>query len=300
MSAQSNSISSLNLGDVESSFNEINKAIIAHSRWLVDWSMKVICRTNLESQHDFVESHRECLFGRWYYAEHPNYLLGMSGFSSIEPLHRTVHLRLQTLMDKVNKGKPVNQADLTLFIDSEASFTETIIHIRDELYQLLLSFDFLTGALTRQAFLHILGQEHARVIRDDEVCSLVMLDIDGFKKINDNYGHAVGDQVLTAVADFIIGNIRPYDSICRYGGEEFIICMPNTTVEASLIITERIRKELRQNGISVSDGNSITVSASFGIAPLTRDTEVNESINNADQALYRAKNSGRNKVEVWT
>jgi len=127
-----------------------------------------------------------------------------------------------------------------------------------------------------------------------------LLDIDKFKSINDNLGHAVGDKVLIAIANFIIEKIRPYDSICRYGGEEFLICMPKTTVEMSHGIIDRVREELSQKTICVSDEDCIKISASFGIAPMLADEELKVTIEHADKVLYQAKKSGRNKVRVWS
>lgn len=286
--------------EVETSFAKLNDAIAGHSKWLVEWNTRVLCGIPVEVQYTSEESHRNCYFGRWLYGEHAGFLQDKPELAVIKELHCMVHDRMRATVKKANGGEPVTRADYKYFIDSEISLSESLLSLRDELYKLLLSFDYLTGALNRQAFFHILEQEYARITRFGELGCVVLLDIDNFKHINDKFGHAAGDKALISIAGFIIENMRPYDSICRYGGEEFLICMPKTTIDISHSIIDRIREELSQIKICVSDGNYIKASASFGIAPMSAEEEFKETIVHADNALYQAKTSGRNKVGVWT
>jgi diguanylate cyclase len=299
MSQSPDSIKTPTLSEVESSFTELNDAIIGHTKWLTEWNTRVICGIPVEDQYTSEESHKECYFGRWLYGEHADFLQQEPEFSAINDLHHMVHNRMRVIVEKANNGEPVTRTDYQSFIDSEASFSESIVNLRDELYKLLLSFDHLTGAFNRQAFFHILDQEYARVTRFNEPGCVVLLDVDNFKNINDKFGHAAGDKTLIFIASFIIENIRPYDSICRYGGEEFIICMPKTTIDISHRIIDRIREELSQKKIYLSDSDFIKVSASFGIAQMSAEEQLQDTIKHADNALYQAKASGRNKVGVW-
>ena len=125
------------------------------------------------------------------------------------------------------------------------------------------------------------------------------LDIDHFKVVNDTYGHPIGDKVLSSVAQFVMSHIRPYDQVYRYGGEEFLICMPGTDIQTAKIIIDRLREELALfTTVSIDDMN-ISVKASFGIAPLDENETIDQAIMKADEALYASKNSGRNTVTVW-
>ena len=285
--------------EVESSFTRLNDAIIGHSKWLTEWTTRVICGIPIEDQYTSEKSHKDCYFGRWLYGEHTGFLQQRPEFAAIKELHRMVHNRMRAIAKKANSGEPITRTEYEHFIGSEISLSESLVNLRDELYELLLSFDYLTGALNRQAFFHILEREYARVTRFGEPSCVVLLDIDNFKNINDKFGHAAGDEVLISIAGFIIENMRPYDSVCRYGGEEFLICMPKTTIEISHSVIDRIREELSQKNICVSDGNCIKVSASFGIASMSAEEELKGTIEHADNALYQAKASGRNKVGVW-
>ena len=299
MSQLSDSINSPTLSEVESSFTELNDAIIGHTKWLTEWNTRVICGIPVEDQYTSEESHKDCYFGRWFYGEHACFLQQEPEFTAIKELHCMVHNRMHAIVKKANSGEPITRTEYESFVNSEASFSESLINLRDELYKLLLSFDYLTGAFNRQAFFHILEKEYARVTRFNEPGCIVLLDVDNFKNINDKFGHAAGDKALTFIAGFIIENMRPYDSICRYGGEEFLICMPKTTIDISYRIINRIREDLSQKKIYLSDDDLIKVSASFGIAPMSAEEKLQDTIEHADKALYQAKTSGRNKVVVW-
>jgi diguanylate cyclase (GGDEF)-like protein len=124
-----------------------------------------------------------------------------------------------------------------------------------------------------------------------------MADLDGFKSINDTYGHEVGNLVLQHTAKLIKDTIRPMDLPCRYGGEEFAILLPSTSLLTSVQVAERLRNTLANSEIA-ADGKAIRVTASFGICGFTADSELSEDqlIATADKQLYAAKNGGRDKV----
>lgn len=287
------------LGEVESAFAELDEAIIGHSKWLIEWNTRIICGIPVEQKYISRESYRECYFGRWYYAQHANFLLQYPSFIAIDQLHRTVHNQMIAIVTKANRGDLVARNDYESFVAAEAALSEAIVSLRDGLYELLLSFDHLTGALNRQAFFHLLEQEYARVVRFDEPGCVVLLDIDHFKQVNDQFGHAAGDKALVAVANYIISNIRPYDSVCRYGGEEFLVCMPKTTLDAAYGITDRIRDGLSQQQIGLPHDEAVQITASFGIALMSKDDSLKDIVEHADTALYQAKEGGRNRVCVW-
>jgi diguanylate cyclase (GGDEF)-like protein len=132
-------------------------------------------------------------------------------------------------------------------------------------------------------------QEHKHAI------SVILLDIDHFKIINDTHGHSLGDRVLKKIADIIINNARTRDIVIRWGGEELLMVLPNTTKIEASAIAERIRKHIEELNLK-ADKKPIQVTASFGIADLQNETTIDELINVADIQLYKAKDSGRNKV----
>ncbi len=163
----------------------------------------------------------------------------------------------------------------------------------------LANIDGLTGAYNHRFFQNVLEQECKRAARNNSTLALLLVDIDHFKKVNDTYGHQVGDFILAQFCKTLQNNIRQYDVLARYGGEEFVIILPETSVADALIVGEKLRAIIES---TVFDDNreKYQVTASFGLAgsaPATDDNfSKNVLISEADQALYEAKEKGRNRV----
>ena len=154
--------------------------------------------------------------------------------------------------------------------------------------------DFLTGLLNRRAFDARLALERSRHERNDGGFCLVVLDIDHFKRINDQHGHAVGDLALRHVAALLTQSLRPVDAVARFGGEEFLILLPDTSLETAAAVAERLRQTLVENPLH-HHGHSLPVQASFGFVS-SHAGDNSTLLDLADQAMYRAKTEGRNRV----
>jgi diguanylate cyclase (GGDEF)-like protein len=129
--------------------------------------------------------------------------------------------------------------------------------------------------------------------------ALIMLDLDHFKAVNDTYGHPAGDRVLVALADALRQSMREVDVVGRLGGEEFAILMPDTSAEAATQAAERIRRAIEALVLDI-DGQRLAFTASFGVAVFGRaDDTIHDLFTRADRALYRAKQAGRNRVELF-
>ncbi len=193
--------------------------------------------------------------------------------------------------------------------------TATVIELNDELTQIqrnlvnanrklkrneakitqLMLTDQLTGIANRRHFDQQIKNEFERHQRYQQPLSLVIGDIDFFKQVNDNYGHAAGDQVICAFADILKENKRDSDFVARIGGEEFVILLPQTKTEEAYIVTERIRElfcEKKYKNINCE------ISASFGISCLTITDSPERLLKRADHGLYQAKETGKNKVVI--
>jgi diguanylate cyclase (GGDEF)-like protein len=156
--------------------------------------------------------------------------------------------------------------------------------------------DGLSGLLNRSSLFATVDAELERTERTGNALCAVMMDIDRFKNINDTFGHACGDAVLRGVGGLLQRELRKYDQAGRYGGEEFLIVLPNTTVIAATAFAERVRRALHLLPIE-HGGTTLRVSASFGVARYRVGEGRDRWISRADRALYRAKRSGRNRVE---
>lgn len=174
---------------------------------------------------------------------------------------------------------------------------------RENLYREMSTIDGLTRLTNRRCFIERGRNELARVRRQpgNTPTSLgcIMLDLDHFKNINDTWGHHAGDAVLVAASEIMMANARQYDEVGRYGGEEFAILLPGVTLDIAAGIAERLRKQISEAVVEV-DGSHINISASLGVAcyPTPDIDDLNDLLKAADQALYKAKEAGRNRVVV--
>lgn len=161
--------------------------------------------------------------------------------------------------------------------------------------------DYLTTLANRRYFLEQAEKELKRVHRRGGKLSILMLDIDHFKQINDSYGHKVGDQVLKRLAEVCLSALRDLDIVGRIGGEEFAVLMPDTGIDHALQAAERLRAAIASTQVVTNRAESFQFTASFGVAILNhRDDNIDTLLNQADQALYQAKNKGRNRVCSYT
>ena len=200
----------------------------------------------------------------------------------------------------------INDTFLLTYVYTEiatmAAFTffGYIIGIYAEKVEQLAFNDKLTGLYNRHYLMEQLQELEARHKRYKEKFSLILLDLDHFKNVNDSYGHSVGDKTLKAVADCIMKEMRETDFASRYGGEEFIIVCPHTGIDDCYKLAERIRitiEQLKEDSLGFPGPQTI----SAGIYELSskQEASLTQILNNADHALYRAKKGGRNTIVVY-
>lgn len=178
------------------------------------------------------------------------------------------------------------------------SKNKELVDIQQKLNELATT-DELTGLNNRRYFTVRLEEEFLRTLRDKQPISLIMIDIDFFKKINDTYGHPCGDQVLMQFSKILKQNIRQHDIVARYGGEEFVIGMIRQDIKAAYVMAERIRQDVEENEFKFNDLMiNITCSAGVGSYPETSSDapQLEALLNEVDAALYYAKRHGRNQV----
>ncbi len=158
--------------------------------------------------------------------------------------------------------------------------------------------DSLTGLANRQAFMERAVGEFSRARRYSRSLSVIMIDIDHFKSINDQYGHAAGDEVLRQLGRQCYSRLRDSDFLGRIGGEEFVLLLPDTPQDSAYHVAERMREQISNTVISLESGRPLSITASFGVAAMNKDdTDFKEILQRADFAMYAAKHAGRNQVK---
>ena len=160
--------------------------------------------------------------------------------------------------------------------------------------------DPLTKIFNRRHFFDMAEQDFDRSKRYHRPMSMIMMDIDHFKRVNDTYGHGVGDQVLQKIAAIYNHTLREVDIFARYGGEEFVVLLPETTATEAQLIAERLRQLIARTPIEITN-QTLSLTISFGVVELDADCRnIEELIDRSDQALYQSKHNGRNRVSVWS
>lgn len=232
-----------------------------------------------------------------------------NGFFSIDLLDKenaswVEYIQNLNEVDKVVKITNTNNEDriFTINIDDYEHKGEHFVISLTDITQLkeksnLLEYqanhDLLTGLYNRQKFHDIFGKELRRDKRYENKLSVILFDIDHFKKFNDDFGHNMGDDVLKFIAEIVSRNVREHDTIVRWGGEEFLILLPQTDLEGSKKVAEKIRVAMEE---FKDEKLPRTVTASFGVTTLSQGDDEANFIKKADIALYKAKSEGRNRV----
>jgi len=283
------------LGEV---IQTLERAEQHHRQWLCDLHASMICGEPFNEAVFPEDAHCHCRFGHWYYHNEHTLLHANPEYQALDALHKDMHDCARALAIKSIGDETIYEGEYRGFIEHQQQFSRSLLALRDQLKEFFYSFDSLTGVMTRAPFLKQLAMEHERVRRGGEATSLAMIDIDHFKQINDDHGHRVGDQVLKTFAQYMLGTLRALDSVCRYGGEEFLVCLPQTTLASAVMVMERLRKELADLAIKTDGGAARKITVSIGLVELKPDILTNESLQRADEALYRAKEGGRNRLLV--
>jgi len=184
---------------------------------------------------------------------------------------------------------------------AEKELADTVEALKDyqEKLEKTATLDFLTGALNRRGGLKRIEEESAIYERKERPFSFVLLDIDHFKYFNDRYGHRAGDMVLVKSCEVLRKNIRGSDIICRWGGEEFLIVLFDTTFNQAMGTAEKLREEIEKTKFPW-EGGTLSITMTFGVLEYDKEVGIEMSISGADHAMYEGKNQGRNKVIGYT
>lgn len=281
--------------DALESLAQLEEAIHAHVDWVNQVHRTLIFRQPADATISASDAHLHCYFGHWYASVTAPDILGSPTFQQIDLIHQKVHEVAADLVATLQTDK----ADESLY----EAFTAFVSHLMEllrrlegEVWSSISTKDALTGLFNRQAMEAFLKRPGSGAPGG----VVVLCDIDHFKRINDTYGHQVGDDVLRIVAQCLMKQLRTVDTAYRYGGEEFLIHLTGVDAEMAATICERLREAIEALEIPIGQARHVRVTVSFGVAPMDIGGFTKQSVAKADAALYLAKNTGRNKVCVHT
>lgn len=271
-----------------------------HAAWYESLLRSVFCDVPDALEASGPGAHRECTLGHWFYEQAPNALRDLPAFIALGKEHQRLHQIANKLLRAANAGAPVPRADFEELVATSARLRVQADYLRSSIDAAMVNRDALTGALARVGMLPELHELRDGVRRGSPPCSIVFMDVDNLKHVNDTLGHQVGDAVLCGAVRHLECQLRVQDRVFRYGGDEFLVALPNTELDVALAVINRVREALAAKLVIAGSARaSLRVTASFGLALLDPQVEVAESIHRADQALLIAKTAGRNRVIKW-
>lgn len=280
---------------------DLDDGVLRHTIWMKNVHRALVCKDAKINRADLGhDAHHRCEFGKWYDHVAQPELLEEPMFARIGILHENMHETTSEVLRRRRKGSEVPTDDYERFMNRVIDFKMEVRRLQFKLMKEVCAVDHLTGAWNRQIMHYKLDEEYERYRRTGAPCCITMIDLDHFKSINDTYGHTVGDRVLQEVCTLLTNALRRYDTIFRYGGEEFLVCLPDIDTDRAEQMLERLRVLLEKSSISPGDGSFVNITASFGLASMGEEKPIEELIEQADRALLCAKAEGRNRVCVWS
>lgn len=278
---------------------QLKEAMHSHQQWHSGLIRTLVCKLPGDRRDTNPDAHTECRFGQWYYGDAPEKLRTHPGFVAMGEEHKRMHHLARLLLIAADKGGATTTLEFDNFNNALERLRLEITTLEREMEDSLFNRDTLTGAITRFGILPTLREQQELVKRHAQQCCVVMMDLDNFKAVNDLHGHIAGDRVLAESAQYLIKHLRPYDKVFRYGGEEFLLCLPYIELEHGNDRVRSLSEGLVAMEIDINGNQPIHISASFGVTLLDPEAPVETAIDRADRAMYAAKAAGRNCVKVW-
>lgn len=285
--------------EIQRQTEELEVIIAAHLAWFKHINRLLVFGVDVQPADLAEDAHLRTPFGQWYYGQTPHPLADGPEFDEMGALQRAMHGAAHQALHAVAAGRQPDPDTYDRCIDLALRLNTSLRRLQLEIIGELLSTDSLTGCATRRGMLAKLRAEQERSLRIQRPCCVCLMDYDRFKRINDELGHPAGDAVLRQGMRFVASALRKYDSVFRYGGEEFLLCLPGTPLKDAALVVERIREGLARLPIRLPNGEHHCVTASFGLAEMSPHRPAEDAIANADIALLQAKERGRNRVELW-
>lgn len=276
---------------IDSTILGLNNSFEAHFKWLVKVLHFITSKSALMPELTCYDAHKICEFGQWVderLAEERN---DGSFLHDIHRKHHAIHTTCRALVEAIRDDN-VSAAPFDGFENALVAFNASVTDYKTHLLQLRSHYDALTGLPLRRT----LDESFSGIVEQfsTQGLYLLLLDVDHFKKINDNYGHLVGDGVLRYLALTLEDNVRKCETVYRYGGEEFIIVLHADTKKEACTAAERIRDLIAGTRMNIAE-YEINITFTAGLTRISEDEVLREVLERADKALYHGKETGRNR-----
>lgn len=271
--------------ELEKIVSTIDEALVLHGKWREQLERTLICRLPpLESDMD-EDAHRKCAFGRWYYSKGNERLRGLPAFTNIGKLHQGMHDSAREVFIKSKALGSVTAEDYDLFLGDMATFRDELLNLQHRVSYTLQNIDPLTGAFKSSKLLPDLREVQQRLSESGHAYSLLLLDVD-LKAINKSHGHATGDKVLRAVITGVAAMLSSKDKIYRYGGAEFVICLPEKNTAEAATLSESLLKKTEEVLVEVMGDPNTALNIYHSVIELEPNAYLEELLDQATRSTY--------------
>ncbi len=278
---------------------ELDAAVEAHMNWTRRVLRCVALRTPPGEDVLDPQAHTLCRFGNWFTAQRKEFeALDAQATIRAEAIHQVMHDAIRAICSKTLAGHPIEDANLDAYEQSQTELLNLIARFKTLILSSAVRHDPLTGLPLRYGIERDLALYQKDSQRNHSLLYVAMIDIDHFKRINDNYGHPVGDMVLRHLAGTMKSCLRGNEPLYRFGGEEFLWIMHCKSVDEAEHSADRLLTTIRTTPVPIPDHPAVTLTVTLGLARVGEQEDLSSVIKRADAALYEGKHSGRDRYVI--
>lgn len=276
---------------------EIDEGIRLHITWAQKVFQYLVLKTPAEPQFSAKDSHLLCHFGKWFQSNRAKFeKINRDKTHELEQVHYLVHHHLHNIFSWLDENQNADADLVSQYQTSQSDLIELLTYFRTHFMIQALQYDPLTGLALRYGMEDQFAALRQSTEKNQKILAVGLLDLDYFKRVNDEYGHQAGDEVLAYTAQLLRDSLRDTDNIFRFGGEEFLIFLEVDNVDSLHKIIDRIFQSLHSNPTRLKSGEIIHITATVGIILVEPDETMEKAIARADQAMYLGKQQGRDRA----
>ena len=276
---------------------ELDAAVEAHMNWTRRVLRCAVLRTSPGEDVLAPLAHTLCRFGRWFTSRQSDFeKLSVQKTQRLLTVHQVMHDAIRSICIDVLEGRPGQSSNIDAFEQMQTELIQLLAEFKTQFLATATQYDDLTGLALRRGLDEEFAQLQKLCKRNKLLLHVALIDVDNFKRINDSYGHPVGDIVLRHLADTLKQNIRPGEPLYRYGGDEFLLLMLTQTLEEAASAAERLVEVVRGAPMLIPQSPALTIT--IGLSCVSDDEGFNIVIERVDRALFLAKKAGRDRYVV--
>ena len=285
--------------ELENFIIELDAAVEAHMSWTRRVMRCAVLHTSPGEDVLSPSAHTLCRFGRWFMSKQSDFeKMSLQNTQRLIAVHQSMHDAIRSICANVLAGRPVQSAHLDVFEQTQTELIELLAEFKTQFLATAVRHDPLTGLPLRYGLEQEFIQLQKLCRRNKLLLYVVMIDVDHFKLVNDNYGHSVGDIALRHLADTIKRNIRPGEPLYRFGGEEFLLLMQTQSREEAATAVNRLINVVRGAPVLIPQNKSLVMTITIGLSLAGQDEKLDSVIERADRALFEGKRAGRDRYVI--